>query len=40
VDAWAPVFALRMGIPPDRLLDLSVPQMVDHVSYMIEQDER
>jgi len=28
-----------MGTPLDKLLDLSVPQMVDHVSYMIEQDK-
>ena len=33
------MFALRMGITPDRLLDLSVVQMVDHVKHMIQVDK-
>lgn len=33
VDAWAPLFAINMSIPRDQMLDMSVPQMVDHVEY-------
>jgi hypothetical protein len=33
VDQWAPMFAVLMGIDRDRMLDLSVPLMVDHVDY-------
>jgi hypothetical protein len=28
------MFSLRMHITPDRLPDLSVPMMVDHVEYL------
>jgi hypothetical protein len=34
MDAWGPMFAVRMHIPPHRLADLSVLQMVDHVDYL------
>jgi hypothetical protein len=33
VDAWAPVFAVSLGIPRGQMDDLSVPQMVDHLDY-------
>lgn len=34
MDAWGPMFTLKMSITPDRLADLSVIQMVDHVDYL------
>jgi hypothetical protein len=33
VDAWAPLFAISMGIPRSQMLDMSVPVMVDHVEH-------
>lgn len=33
---WGPMFTVRFGIPPYRLGLLSVPQMVDHVEYLME----
>jgi hypothetical protein len=35
-DAWAPMFAIVLGIDRDHLLDMSVPEMVDHVDYWSE----
>ncbi len=32
-DAWGPLFAISMGIPRGQMLDMSVPEMVDHVEY-------
>lgn len=32
-DAWAPMFAVDMGIPRGQMLDMSVPEMVDHVDH-------
>jgi hypothetical protein len=33
VEAWAPLFAVSLGIPWGQMVDLSVPQMVDHVDH-------
>lgn len=33
MDAWAPMFAIGMGIPRAQMLDMSVPEMVDHVDW-------
>ena len=30
------MFAVSLGIPRDRMVDLSVPEMVDHVDYWAE----
>jgi hypothetical protein len=38
VDAWAPMFAVALRIPRDRMEDLSVPEMVDHVDYWAEMN--
>lgn len=32
-DAWAPMFAISLGIPRGQMMDMSVPEMVDHVDY-------
>jgi hypothetical protein len=36
VDAWTAMFTVRLGITPDRIADLSVMAMVDHVEYLKE----
>jgi len=34
------MFTIKMGITPDRLADLTVLQMVDHVDYLEAMNER
>jgi hypothetical protein len=29
-----PIFTVHLNIPPYRLTDLSVPQMIDHLEYL------
>jgi hypothetical protein len=36
VETWAPMFAVSLGIPRTQMVELSVPQMVDHVDYWAE----
>lgn len=36
MDAWAPMFAVSLGVPRDQMVDLSIPQMVDHVDWWTE----
>jgi hypothetical protein len=33
---WAPVFTITMGISRSDMLDLSIPEMVDHLDYLAE----
>lgn len=40
VDAWAPMFAISLGIPRRDMLDMSVPEMADHVDYWAALTER
>lgn len=34
MSTWAPMFAARLGIGPTEIASLSIPAMVDHVSYL------
>lgn len=36
VNAWMPMFAVSLRIPYGQMVELSVPQMVDHVDYWAE----
>lgn len=33
LNAWAPMFAVQLGVSRDRMEAMSVPEMVDHVDY-------
>lgn len=33
---WSPVFTIEMGISRSDMLDLSIPEMVDHLDYFKE----
>lgn len=35
-DSWAPMFRLVLGIGRAEMLDMSVPEMVDHLDYWDE----
>ena len=35
-DAWAPMFALCLGIDREHMEAMSVPEMVDHLDYWAE----
>jgi len=39
-DAWAPMFAVSMGIPRGQMLDMSVPEMVEHIDWWAETNRR
>lgn len=39
VTAWAPMFAVTLGISRDQMIDLSVPEMVDHLEYWAKLTE-
>jgi hypothetical protein len=39
VREWTPMFRILMGVSRSDLLDMSVPEMVDHVDYYRETRE-
>jgi len=39
VDAWAPMFAVGMGIPRGQMVAMSLPEMTDHVEYWMRLRE-
>jgi hypothetical protein len=36
LDAWAPLFAVNLGIPRPQMEDMSVPLLVDHLDHWNE----
>lgn len=40
MDYWAPMFVVTMGVGKEQLLDMSVPEMVDHVDYWTAMNRR
>jgi hypothetical protein len=40
LDAWAPVFAVSLGIGREQMEDMSVPLLVDHLDYWHEIHEK
>jgi len=36
LDAWAPVFAVSLGIPRGQMEEMSIPLLVDHLDYWNE----
>jgi hypothetical protein len=38
LDAWAPMFRVTMGVSRQELLDMSVPDMIDHMDYWTEMN--
>jgi len=40
LDAWAPVFAVSLGIDRDQMEAMNIPQMVDHLDYWHEIHEK
>lgn len=36
LDAWAPMFAISLGIPRAQMEAMSVPELVDHLDYWNE----
>lgn len=40
LDAWAPLFAVDMGIPRAQMELMSVPELVDHADWYNERQGR
>jgi hypothetical protein len=39
MDAWAPMFAVGMGIPREQMVAMSVQDMAEHVEYWMTMRE-
>jgi hypothetical protein len=39
VETWGPLFAVALRIPRDQMVELSIPEMVDHVDYWAEMNK-